>query len=308
MDGYAASSESNRTPPSNEDVAITLKEVAGLLEAQGANPYRARAYRIAAETIRDLSEPVHQILRQQDVQGLIELRGIGQSLAHSVDHFVQSGRLPLLERLRGENAAERIFATVADIGPKLAHRIHEVLGIETLPELAAAASDGRLAKVPGMGPKRLRAVRESLAGRLRRRGEPIETAPQPAATDTEQVPIEELLGIDEQYRRLARQGRLPRITPRRFNPTHEAWLPVLHTVREERHYTALYSNTARAHEMGTTHDWVVIYRDDHDHHGRWTVITANYGRLRGRRIVRGREQECVAYYAASDKADDAVLW
>ena len=91
---------------------------------------------------------------------------------------------------------------------------------------------------------------------------------------------------------------LPRIAPRRFNPTREAWLPVLHTERAGRHYTALYSNTARAHELGTTHDWVVIYLDDHDHHGRWTVITSAFGALRGRRIVRGREHECAAHYAA----------
>jgi putative hydrolase len=112
----------------------------------------------------------------------------------------------------------------------------------------------------------------------------------------EEIPVGELLDIDDQYRRLAKQGKQPRIAPRRFNPTGEAWLPVLHTNRGARYYTALFSNTARAHELGTMHDWVVIYRDGHDDHGRWTVITAHYGRLRGRRIVRGREQECEAHY------------
>jgi DNA uptake protein ComE-like DNA-binding protein len=297
MNGSTDNSEGHPTQRSNEEVAMVLEEVAELLEAQGANPYRVRAYRTAAGTVRTLTEPLHRIVQEQDVASLIELPGIGRSLAHSIDHFVRSGRLPLLERLRGENAPERIFATVADIGPKLAHAIHEELGIETLTELEAAARDGRLANVPGMGPKRLRAVRESLAGRFRQPAEPKQIPQRPSATETEQVPIEELLNVDEQYRRLARQGRLPRIAPRRFNPTREAWLPVLHTVRDDRHYTALYSNTARAHEMGAIHDWVIIYRDDDDHHGRWTVITANYGRLRGRRIVRGREEECLKYYA-----------
>ena len=113
---------------------------------------------------------------------------------------------------------------------------------------------------------------------------------------TQQIPVAELLDIDDQYRRLARQGKLPRIAPRRFNPTGEAWLPVLHTERGDRHYTALFSNTARAHELGTTHDWVIIYRDDNNDHGRWTVITAHYGRVRGHRVIRGREQECEAHY------------
>jgi putative hydrolase len=120
-----------------------------------------------------------------------------------------------------------------------------------------------------------------------------------------QAPIEELLDVDRQYRELAKKQQLPRIAPRRFNPTHEAWLPVLHTERESRHYTALFSNTARAHELGTTQDWVVIYRDDHGNHGQWTVITSNFGKLRGKRIVRGREVECIAYYARQATAATA---
>ena len=110
------------------------------------------------------------------------------------------------------------------------------------------------------------------------------------------MPVAELLDIDDQYRRLAKQGHLPRIAPRRFNPTGEAWLPILHTQRGNRQYTALFSNTARAHELGTTHDWVVIYRDDKNDHGRWTIISALYGRLLGRRIIRGREDECEVHY------------
>ena len=207
--------------------------------------------------------------------------------------FSASGKFPLLERLRGDDAAERIFATVADIGPKLAQRIHEHLGIETLWELETAAQDGRLAQVPGMGQKRLRAVRESLAGRFRR---PALTKPMATTASELEAPIGELLEIDRQYRELAQKQQLPRIAPRRFNPTHEAWLPVLHTERESRQYTAMFSNTARAHELGTTHDWVVIYRDDDGSHGQWTVITSHFGKLRGKRVVRGREAECTSHY------------
>jgi hypothetical protein len=281
-------------PVGNEQIASVLLEVAGLLESQGANPFRVRAYRVAAETIRKLKSPAAQRLKSAGIDGLMELPGIGRSLAHAIEHLVETGHLPMLERLRGGNSAEGSFATVANIGPRLAQRIHEKLAIETLAELEAAANDGRLARVPGMGPKRIRAVRESLAGRFARR------QPSPSSTEREisrEVPIAELLDIDEEYRRLAKQGKLPRIAPRRFNPTHEAWLPVLHTVRGDRHYTALFSNTARAHELGTIHDWVVIYRDDNRDHGRWTVITSTYGRLRGHRIVRGREQECEEYFA-----------
>ncbi len=284
--------------PTNAEIASALEETAGLLEAQGANPFRVGAYRKAADTIRGLKGAAAHILQAEGVVGLIRLPGIGRSLAYSIDQFVRRRRLPLLDRLRGEDAAERSFVTVPDIGPELARRIHEQLGIETLSELQAAANDGRLAEVRGMGRKRIRAVRESLAGRFQRPSKPAESSPRKGETD---VPVAELLDIDSEYRRLAQQKKLPRIAPRRFNPTREAWLPVLHTERDGRHYTALYSNTARAHELGTTHDWVVIYRDDEADHGQWTVITANYGKLRGRRIIGGREADSLLHYQNTAK-------
>jgi putative hydrolase len=77
---------------------------------------------------------------------------------------------------------------------------------------------------------------------------------------------------------------------------------VLHTRRGSRRYTALYSNTARAHRAGKTRDWVVIYSDDGVGENRHTVITATRGRLRGRRVVAGREKECAAFYERDQHA------
>ena len=92
--------------------------------------------------------------------------------------------------------------------------------------------------------------------------------------------------------------RLPRIAPKRFNPDGKAWLPVLHTDRADWHFTALYSNTARAHELGRTNDWVVLYYYDGDHReGQCTVVTETHGPLAGARVVRGRESECRAEVA-----------
>jgi hypothetical protein len=289
----------------NLQLAAVFDEVASLLEAQGANPFRVKAYRTGAETIRRLPSPVQQILKQEGVEGLRELPGIGASLANAIEQLQHTGHLPLLDRLRGDDIAERLFATVPDIGPTLARRVHEELGIESLIELEAAANDGRLARVAGMGAKRIQAVREALAGRL-----VLSQRVRPSTSDeagkerseaggrvSAEVPIAELLDVDQQYRSLADQGKLPRIAPRSFNPTNASWLPVLHTERGDRHYTALFSNTSRAHEMGTVHDWVVIYRDDKSDHARWTVITAHFGKLKGRRIVCGRETECEHYYS-----------
>ena len=83
-----------------------------------------------------------------------------------------------------------------------------------------------------------------------------------------------------------------------MNPERVAWLPVLHTDRGDRHYTALFSNTPRAHALGRTHDWVVLYADGTREERQYTVVTAFRGILKGRRVVRGREAECAEYYHA----------
>jgi hypothetical protein len=288
----------------NEAIAQRLEAIADLLEAQEANPYRVRAYRQAATTLRELNQPARQILEKEGVEGLRRIPTIGISLARSIEQLIQTGKIGLLEQLRGETAPERVLTTVPGIGPVLAARIYDELGIETLPDLEAAAYDGRLSHIPGFGDGRLRAVRESLAGRLHRRPRPVEklrTQPPP-----NEPPVAELLAVDQDYREKAQAKRLPTIAPRRFNPTGQAWLPILHSERNGVHYTALYSNTARAHELGTTHDWVVIYRDDHDGSGQWTLITAHYGALQGKRVVRGREDECLTYYQSQNVARAAT--
>jgi putative hydrolase len=114
----------------------------------------------------------------------------------------------------------------------------------------------------------------------------IETAPS----------VVELLDVDREYRENVAAGRLQRIAPRRFNPRGESWLPILHTRRGRRRYTALFSNTARAHRAGKTRDWVVLYSDNGLGENRHTVITAAFGPLRGRRVVAGREAECIPVY------------
>jgi Holliday junction resolvasome RuvABC DNA-binding subunit len=281
-------------PITNQQVAESLDELAGLLEAQGANMFRVLAYRTAAHNLRELPQSVAAILATQGVAGLLELPGIGHSIARSITKLCHTGRLPLLQRLQGESGPEHLFMTLPGIGPEFASRIHEQLGVESLPELEAAALDGRLAKVHGMGRKRILAIQEVLRGRFRR---PLTPLPVPTHPATAEPGVEEILDVDHEYREKAAAGQLRLIAPRRLNPAGEAWLPVLHTHRADRQYTALYSNTARAHELGMTHDWVVVYRDDHDGHGQWTMITSRYGPLRGHRIVRGREAECADHYA-----------
>jgi hypothetical protein len=89
---------------------------------------------------------------------------------------------------------------------------------------------------------------------------------------------------------------LTRIAPRRFNPEGKAWLPIMHDEQDGWNLTALYSNTARAHELGATHDWVVIYYERDGSQSQATVVTPKSGPLQGKRVVRGREVACQRYY------------
>jgi len=70
---------------------------------------------------------------------------------------------------------------------------------------------------------------------------------------------------------------------------------VLHTEREGRSFTALFSNTARAHELGLERDWVILYHERDGHEDQCTVVTERHGPLAGRRVVRGREGKCAAH-------------
>jgi putative hydrolase len=109
--------------------------------------------------------------------------------------------------------------------------------------------------------------------------------------------IDILLDVDQDYRKKAAANELRRIAPKRFNPTNEAWLPILHTEINKWQLTVLFSNTALAHSLGRTQDWVVIYfQSDFYAEGQRTVVTEIHGSLRGKRVVRVREAECIEYY------------
>ncbi len=277
-------------PRINVSVADRLDEVAQILEEQRANVFRVGAYRRAAAMLRDLKEPIDRIVKAEGVEGLQKLPSIGETLARFIHQLVMTGRLPMLDRLRGESDPIALLRTVPGIGKVMAERLHDQLGIEGLEELEIAAHDGRLARITGLGSKRIAGIRDSLAARLGR------VRIQRAYWRASQPPVSEVLDVDAEYRRRSAGGVLPKIAPRRFNPGHRRWLPILHTVRKERHYTAVFSNTPRAHQLHRTSDWVVIYYDGTGGERQCTVITSTYGPLAGRRIIRGREPECMEHY------------
>ena len=278
----------------NRFVADKLDEVARLLEQQNASLFRIRAYRDAASYLRGLPHPILLDYQRGGKRGLDDLPTIGQSIAATIAEILDTGASGLLDRLRGAADPEQVLRTVPMIGPALAHQIHDDLGIETLEALEAAAYDGRLASLKGFGPRRVESLRHSLADMLARR------RPRQAPIDRQQPSLADILSIDQTYR--SNVERLPTIKPRRFNPTGETRLPILHTERDGWQFTALFSNSPAAHRFGRNRDWVVIYFERPDQpEGQVTVVTEHGGVLDGKRVIRGQEKACQAYYEAQEQ-------
>jgi ribosomal protein S13 len=278
-------------PWDNQAIADKLLELADLLEQQSANPYRVNAYRRAARSVAVHGEDLSELDKREGLRGLDSLPGVGRSISLAIQEMLATGRWMQLERLRGALEPELVFQSIPGIGPELARRIHESLDIESLTDLETAAHDGRLEQVDGVGPRRARMIAAALAQMLQRRA----ARPRPVA---DEPAVDILLDVDHEYRQLAAQGKLRKIAPRRFNPGGVAWLPILHSQRGDWHFTALFSNTARAHDLRKTDDWVVLYfHTDHGPEAQRTVVTESHGDLEGRRVVRGREADCARWYA-----------
>jgi putative hydrolase len=286
-----------QTPAINRTIADRLSEAADLLEQQAANPFRVQAYRGAADTLSNLRDDVAELATTGGRDALAELPGVGSGISAAILEMLRHGRWSFLDRLRGSLDPVRVFQSVPGIGPKLASQIHDELDVDTLEALEVAAHDGRLELVKGIGVARAEMIRSTLESMLR----PVRDRKRP--TGSGEPAIDTILEVDREYREKATAGSLRTIAPRRFNPEGKAWLPVLHTERGRWVFTALYSNSARAHELGRTRDWVVVYYYDDNHlEGQHTVVTERGGPMTSRRVVRGREAECRNHYAREEKS------
>ena len=200
------------------------------------------------------------------------------------------GAEPISSGLRGSGEPPDVFCAIPGVGPVLAKRLHETLHVETLEQLEAALHEKGGQAVAGLGPRRLAILRAALAQMLARI-RPVRTGP------SDEPPVDVLLDVDREYQAKVKANELRKIAPKRFNPKGEAWLPILHTRRGKWHFTALYSNTARAHELDKVKDWVVLYfHSDSGGEAQRTIVTETRGVLTGHRVVRGREHECLSVY------------
>lgn len=135
----------------NIQIAKTFEEVADLLEIQGANPFRVRAYRTAARTIGTLGTPVETILKR-DGHALEELPGIGADLAGKIARICRTGEFALLKELTHKTPESLVaILRLPGVGPKRAKLIYTKLGVKTIAGLERAARAGRLSQLRGIG-------------------------------------------------------------------------------------------------------------------------------------------------------------
>ena len=135
----------------NIDYARVLEEIADLLEIQGANPFRVRAYRNGARTVETLSQPVESILTDEEAR-LEDLPGIGKGVAAKIRELYEMGKLEFLDELRQEVPGSLVeVMRIPGLGPKRARQLWDGLEITSVDELEEAARDGRLEDLPGFG-------------------------------------------------------------------------------------------------------------------------------------------------------------
>jgi DNA polymerase (family X) len=137
----------------NREIAAVFNQVADLLEFQGANPFRVRAYRNGAKKIGELNESL-SVIAADESRKLTDVQGIGKGLAEQIETLLTSGALPMLEELQREiPAGVLILSRVPGVGPKKAVTLQKELGINSLAELRAACEQQRIRGLKGFGAK-----------------------------------------------------------------------------------------------------------------------------------------------------------
>lgn len=190
--------------PENIVVAAKLRDFADLLDSQGADGFRARAYRSAADVVARLQQPLGEILAKEGRDGLVALPAIGTGIAGAIAEMIATGRWSQLERLRGEMEPEALFRSIPGIGPQYVHRLAEDAQLESLEDLENALHSGDL-HIKGIGHRRKEMLGATLAERLGRARLRTTYQPQPLP------PVSMLLDVDRMYREKAASGDCARL-------------------------------------------------------------------------------------------------
>lgn len=148
-------------PVQNSDVADIFNEVADLLEIEGGNPFRVRAYRDAARTVGGHSRRVTEMV--QEGEDLSELPGVGKDLAAKIQEIVETGTLSQVEELEERvDPGLRELLGLPGLGPERVRELHERLGVNNLDELEEATREGKVSDIPGFGEKTEQSILEAI--------------------------------------------------------------------------------------------------------------------------------------------------
>jgi len=135
----------------NRDLAAIFETIGNLLEIKGEIIYKILAYRKAAESLTDLGRDVNDVWQEG---GLTDIPGVGKAIAEKIDELLTTGKLEFFEKLKGEVPESLVeLLQVPDLGPKKIALFWKELGVTNLSELEAAARQGKLRGLPGMGEK-----------------------------------------------------------------------------------------------------------------------------------------------------------
>lgn len=135
----------------NRDVVDTFNQIADMLAIRGGQIHRILAYRRAAESIETLGRDINTVYAEGK---LTEIPGIGDTLAAKIEEMLTTGKLEFYEKLAKDVPPSLVdMMRVEGLGPKRVKQIHDLLGISTMAELTAAAREGKLRELPGMGVK-----------------------------------------------------------------------------------------------------------------------------------------------------------
>ncbi|MFN2570798.1 MAG: DNA polymerase/3'-5' exonuclease PolX [Gemmatimonadales bacterium] len=148
----------------NVDIARQLSDVADLLEISAGNPFKVRAYRNAARTIADHPDPVAELV-SGGAFDLTDLPGIGGGIAKEITALVETGSLPQRQQLVASVPPGLLeLLRILGLGPKRVKLFHDELRVNNVADLKQALDAGKIASLPGFGPKLLEKIREGIAG------------------------------------------------------------------------------------------------------------------------------------------------
>jgi len=139
-------------PVLNSDIARSLEKLADLIELEGGNPFRIRAYRNAARVVGEL--PRNVLAMTAAGEDLAELPGIGKDLADKIETLAETGHIAVLDEMERKTPPGLLaLLDVPGLGPKRVHTLYDRLGIRSLADLVAAAKAGKIRKISGFGAK-----------------------------------------------------------------------------------------------------------------------------------------------------------